>query len=155
MSNYPFAPRETFEEILKFMPIPTFDLILYIPNKSVVVVKRTIEPYKNVWALPGLRMYKTESINDTLKRIVKQEVGITIDPNTKQFVGQYVGKFKTEHNRQDISTCYAIKLSENQQVKMNTEHFSNYKFVTNTPKPIGAMYKYYLDLFFKNVEKYK
>ncbi len=68
LPNYPFAPRETFEEILKFMPIPTFDLILYHPDKSVVVVKRTIDPYKNVWALPGLRMFKTESINDTLKK---------------------------------------------------------------------------------------
>jgi len=150
MPNYPFAPRETFEKILKFMPIPTFDLIFYYPDKSVVIVKRKIEPYKNVWALPGLRMFKTESINDTLKRIAKQEIGLAIDPNKKEFVGQYVGKFKTEHNRQDISTCYAIKLSKSENIKMNTEHFSHYKVTKTIPKQIGAMYKYYLHLFFEN-----
>ena len=154
MPNYPFAPRETFEDILTYMPIPTFDLILYFPDKSVVVVKRTIEPYKNVWALPGLRMFKTESINDTIQRIAKQEVGISVDPNKKQFVGQFVGKFKTEQNRQDISTCYALKLLDNQKIIINPEHFSRYKRTSDTPKPIGAMYKYYLERFFQTASQY-
>jgi len=150
MNTPPLAPRKTFEEILKFMPIPTFDLILYYSDKSFILVKRTIEPYKNVLALPGLRMLKSESINDTLKRIAKQEVGILLDTSNKQYVGQYVGNFKTEHNRQDISTCYAVELVKNQKPTSNYDHFSNFVISKKIPHNVGAMYRYYLKEFFSN-----
>lgn len=83
MQQNVLAPRELFVEILKYMPIATFDLIVEYGDQGVIVVKRKIEPYKNVWALPGLRMYKGESINDTLRRIAKDELGLTIDPEKK------------------------------------------------------------------------
>lgn len=109
--------------MMKYMPIPTFDLIIEYGSKGVIVVKRKIEPYKNVWALPGLRMYKGESINDTLQRIAKNELGLKINAKEKQLVGQFVGKFTSENNRQDISTAYSIKVDEHQPIKMNEEHF--------------------------------
>ena len=51
-----YAPREIFERILKYAVIPTFDLILECRSQGVVLVRRKIAPYKNTWALPGLRM---------------------------------------------------------------------------------------------------
>lgn len=143
-----FAPKELFDQMLQYMPIPTFDLVLQHGNKGVIVLKRTIAPYKNVWALPGLRMLKGESIDDTLRRIAQQEVGINIDPTQKQFIGQFVGKFSTENNRQDISTCYAICVPDTQEIVVNKDHFSDMKIVNNIPQPIGAMYKYYLQKYF-------
>ncbi|MBW7955789.1 NUDIX domain-containing protein [Patescibacteria group bacterium] len=148
MSHSPLAPRELFEKMLEYMPIPTFDLIIEYGDQGVLVVKRKIEPYKNVWALPGLRMFKGESIDDTLKRIAKQEVGLHIDVKQKVLVGQFVGKFSTENNRQDISTCYAVRVSSSQSLKINEAHFSRHQFVRTVPKPIGAMYKQYLNTYF-------
>lgn len=148
MTKTAFAPREVFEQMLEFMPIPTFDLIIQYGDEGVIVAKRKIAPYKNVWALPGLRMYKGESINDTLQRIAADELGLEIPVAKKQLVGQYVGKFSTENNRQDISTAYAVKVDKSQPININTDHFSQYKIVKTVPESIGSMYKYYLEKYF-------
>jgi ADP-ribose pyrophosphatase YjhB (NUDIX family) len=99
MKNLPLAPRELFEKMLEYMPISTFDLIIEYGSQGVIVVKRKIAPYNNVWSLPGLRMLKRETIDDTLVRIAKQEVGLSINPKNKKLLGQFVGKFTTENNR--------------------------------------------------------
>ena len=143
---------------MEYAVIPTFDLIIEFKNKGVILVRRKIVPYKDTWALPGLRMMKPEGISDTLKRIAKQEVGIKTDPGCRRFIGQYVGHFRTEHRRQDVSTCYAV-LCDAGEVKINSEHFSGYRFVRgkeDIPMRTGAMYRYYLDLYFcyeEEVEK--
>lgn len=139
-----FAPREVFETILEWSVLPTFDLLVEYGDQGVVVLKRTIEPYKNVWALPGLRMYKGESIDDTLSRIALQELGVEIDPANREFMGQFVGKFKTEFNRQDLSTGYLIKLDGTEELRPNPEHFSDMRFIKEPIPGMGAMYKYYL-----------
>lgn len=144
------APREVFAQILEYMPIATFDVILYKPDYSVLMLKRTIAPYQNVWALPGLRMLKGETIDDTLRRVVHHEAGLVIDPSHKRFIGQYVGRFTTEHHRQDISTCYAIPVPADCDARMNREHFSGQRWVRTVPKPSGAMYRTYLQAFWKS-----
>jgi len=111
-----FAPREIFEQILEWSVIPTFDLIIQYGDQGVIIVKRTIPPYKNQWALTGLRMLKGESIEDTLQRIAKKELGLDIDSKNKRILGQYVGRFKTEHQRQDISTGYLIQIPSTQPI---------------------------------------
>lgn len=140
-----YAPREIFEQILEWSVIPTFDLVIEIEGKGFVLVKRKIAPYKNQWALPGLRMYKDEGIDDTLIRIAKQEVGLDIDPSQKVLIDQYVGKFKTENERQDLSTGYYFHLPASTEIILNTEHFSTYQISKEVPDNIGAMYKFYIE----------
>lgn len=151
MLKIKFAPKEIFYEILQWSVIPTFDLVIQYGNQGVFIIKRSIAPYKNQWALPGLRMFKPESINDTLKRIAKNELGLKIDPNKKFLLGQYVGKFKTENDRQDLSTGYLIEINSGQKLSINLDHFSTFKIINSKkqiPKNIGAMYRYYLELYF-------
>lgn len=76
--------------------IPTFDLVLSYEGEGVIVVRRKIAAYKGVWALPGLRMYKPESIDAAIRRIAGQELELDVDPAKRQFLGQYVGRFRTE-----------------------------------------------------------
>lgn len=83
-----FAPRDVFETILEWAVIPTFDLIIEFGDEGYIFVKRKIAPYKNQWAFPGLRMYKGESIDDTLERVALQELGIVIQPKKKILLGQ-------------------------------------------------------------------
>lgn len=139
------APKEIFEQLLKWFVVPTFDLVIEIENTGFVLVKRKIEPYKNQWALPGLRMYKGESINESVARIAKQEVGLNIDVSKKILIGQYVGKFKTENQRQDLSTGYYLKISKGATVSINPNHFSKCNITYSIPGNTGAMYKYYLE----------
>ncbi len=142
-----FAPREIFEVLLEWSVIPTFDLLIEYGDQGIIFLKRKIEPYNDTWALPGLRMYKGESINHTLERIAKQELGLAIDVSKARLLGQYVGKFKSEHERQDLSTCYAIKLSGTEELSINQEHFSAQVISKSPPPSTGAMYRYYFDLY--------
>lgn len=150
MVKIKFAPKVIFEQILEWMVIPTFDLVIEYGSKGVIIVKRKIPPYKNQWALPGLRMNKGEEIDDTLKRIAKQEVGLDIETKNKRFLGQRVGKFFTEYNRQDLSTGYLIHAEDTQKIVLNTQHFTSFKVVRDTPSNIGAMYKFYLNAYFRS-----
>ncbi len=70
-----FAPRHLFDQILEYCVVPTFDLVIQMPDGQVLLVRRKLAPYANKWALPGLRMFKPESIEDTLFRIAKQRSG--------------------------------------------------------------------------------
>ncbi len=145
-NNNGLAPKEIFEQILEWAVIPTFDLVIEYGEQGIIIVKRKIAPYQNQWALPGLRMLKGESIDDTLMRIARQEVGLTINPTEKVFLGQYVGKFTTEHHRQDLSTGYYVKVSDTQPITFNKDHFYDYMITKEIPnKNIGAMYTFYLE----------
>ena len=47
-----YAPREVFEKILEYAVIPTFDLVVELPEGGgVVLARRTIAPYQNKWAM--------------------------------------------------------------------------------------------------------
>lgn len=147
-----FAPREIFEQILEYAVIPTFDLLLEMPDGGVVLARRTIAPYKDVWALPGLRMFKPEEIDDTLKRIARNEVGVEIEPANRIYLGQFVGKFTEEFNRQDLSTGYHIRVAPGQIIRPNAAHFSEVLYVKSmdeVPADTGEMYVFYLNEFFR------
>ena len=45
-----FAPQEVFEQMLEYMVIPTFDLVIEYGDKGVIIVWRKIAPYQDVWA---------------------------------------------------------------------------------------------------------
>lgn len=154
-NRMPFAPRPIWEQILQYAVIPTFDLVITIPGGGVVIVRRRIAPYKNVWALPGLRMMKSEAIGDTLVRIASSEVGLPIDVASSELLGQYVGRFRTEGHRQDLSTGYAVRaLSAN--LKLNVEHFTAFRIIrrlSDVPPKTGAMYRFYLQRYFSGTKR--
>lgn len=147
-----FAPKKVFEQILKYAPIPTIDLIIEYDKGGFVVVKRKYPPYKNVWALPGLRIYRGEGIESAIRRIAADELGLKVDVKDKRIVGQFVGKFRTENKRQDISTCYCVKAFPNQLIRLNRDHFSSFKITKDIPKKAGAMYRHHISEYLKLID---
>jgi hypothetical protein len=87
--NVRVASREEFKSIQQLAVIPTFDPVIEYGDLGVIVCKRRIAPYRGVWALPGLRMLKPESIEDTVARISQDELGLELDPAKRVFLGQY------------------------------------------------------------------
>jgi ADP-ribose pyrophosphatase YjhB (NUDIX family) len=142
------APRALFEQLLEYAVIPTFDLVLAYGPGGVIVVRRKIAPYRGVWALPGLRMLKPEGIDDTIRRIANAELGLEVDPARKVLLGQYVGRFRTEHHRQDLSSGYYLPVDDRQVIRPNRRHFSGFELVDAVPARTGAMYRFYLERYF-------
>lgn len=83
-------------------------------------------------------------INAVLRHVLNR-----MKPKQKIFLGQYVGKFKTEHNRQDLSTGYMLKIAPTQLIKLNHNHFSDYLIAKKPPSPMGAMYRFYIKEYLK------
>ena len=138
--------------MLKWAVIPTFDLVVEFPGtpRRVAIVRRKIAPYNHTWALPGLRMYKPESIDQTLSRIAADELGVEIELDSARYVGQYVGRFRTERERQDLSTGYAVRTLD-PEPRINGDHFSSLRFISSVeeiPTRTGAMYRHYLERYF-------
>jgi hypothetical protein len=99
---------------------------------------------------PGLRMFKGEDIDDVIARIAEDELGVPVDVDRKRFLGQYVGRFKTEHERQDLSSGYVVQaLSDD--LRINAAHFSSHRVIKKqdeVPTSTGAMYRFYLSKYF-------
>ena len=92
-------------------------------------------------------MMKPESIEDTLQRIAQQELDLKTEPPDRVFLGQCVGRFRTENYRQDLSPGYFLRASADQPIILNREHFSGYHIVSSAPQNMGARYKFYLNQY--------
>ena len=53
----------------------------YEPSEglSVLLIKRKIKPFKGQWAIPGGLVLKTETLEDAVKRELREETGITVN----------------------------------------------------------------------------
>ena len=168
-SKLKFAPRDAFEVVLEWAVIPTFDLVIELaPSQvgslaeaeasgaptgsrpAVALVRRRIAPYRDTWALPGLRMFKPETIEDVLRRVALDELGLEIDVDSARFLGQFVGRFRTEHQRQDLSTGDVVRATDGTPTP-NPAHFTSWRPITSmadVPRSTGAMYRHYLTRYF-------
>ncbi len=85
-------PEETYRSIVDTMPILCVDAIIRNDRQEVLLVKRTNEPLKDEWWVPGGRVYKGESLENAIKRKIKEELGIDI--KIKGAVGYYEDQFE-------------------------------------------------------------
>jgi hypothetical protein len=90
-------------------------------------------------------MLKGEGIDDTLRRIARAELGLEIETAGKVILGQFVGRFRTEHARQDISTGYLVRACGEQEIRPNAAHFHAVRVGREAPGKMGAMYRFYLE----------
>lgn len=56
------------------------DAIIVSEDNKILLIKRTKEPFKDMYCLPGGHVEKDEFLKDAIKREVKEETGIEIDP---------------------------------------------------------------------------
>jgi len=68
-------PQEQYDYIISNMPIVCVDLCIKYQDK-ILLVKRTDEPSKNQWWLPGGRLYKGENLKECAYRKAIEETGL-------------------------------------------------------------------------------
>ncbi len=78
MSNdYPLTQQE-FDGIYSKVPRLTVEIVLRNSERAIFLTKRSIEPCKGQWHLPGGTVYFGEAVLDTVKRIARRELNIQI-----------------------------------------------------------------------------
>lgn len=54
--------------------------MLLIEDGKILLIKRGREPFKGQWAIPGGRIEENESAEQCLKREMKEETGLDVEP---------------------------------------------------------------------------
>jgi 8-oxo-dGTP diphosphatase len=83
----------------------TIDAVVIKENK-VLLIKRGVEPFKDYWALPGGHVDWDETLEETVKREVKEELDVNVT-NLKQ-IGIYSDP--SRHPKQAINVAYAVAI---------------------------------------------
>ncbi len=105
--------EKTLLEIIKHTPLVSIDLIIYNPNREVLLGLRRNRPARNTWFVPGGRIRKDERIPQALQRIARVELGMGLDPCQARFFGVYEHLYEDNFvGEQGISTHYIVLAHE-------------------------------------------
>jgi len=85
-------PPEDWETIVQSVPIVSVDLVT-LTGDGVVLAKRTNEPAKGEWFVPGGRVRKGERLREAVHRVADEELGV--DVSIEQSLGTYEHLYET------------------------------------------------------------
>jgi len=107
-----FLEQKIYNQIKRQFPIVAVELLIINSDNNVLMLKRSNEPAKDSWWIPGGRILFGESKMDAAKRLLKDECGINL-LDIKEFTTvDYLVNNSTENYSQHImSSVYQIKVS--------------------------------------------
>jgi ADP-ribose pyrophosphatase YjhB (NUDIX family) len=117
------------------MPIASVDAVIVIDN-SLLLLRRNNSPAKDEWWFPGGRIRKGESLEEALRREIKEETGLEI--SEYKLINVYSRVFPERH---DITIVYLCKCKED-KIALNDEH-SEYTLFNSVP---NGLHPYLLEV---------
>ena len=87
--------REEFLEVVERTPLVSIDLIVRRSDGRVLLGKRTNEPAKGYWFVPGGRIRKNERLADAFRRICEAELGRSFAITDAKFLGVFEHLYHT------------------------------------------------------------
>ena len=81
--------REEFLEVVERTPLVSIDLIVRRSDGRVLLGRRTNEPAKGCWFVPGGRIHKNERLADAFRRICEAELGKSFEITSGRFLGVF------------------------------------------------------------------
>jgi ADP-ribose pyrophosphatase YjhB (NUDIX family) len=117
--------------------------ILLIKDDSVLLTRRTINPHKGSWHLPGSIIRKNETMRQTVRRTAKKELNINV--KIKKYIGTYENLNSFRH---DISHGFLVSHISG---KFKTDFQSNeLRFFKKIPKNTVPHHKKMIKNFLKS-----
>ena len=86
-----FLSKFEFAKVVSCSPLVSIDICI-LKGRELLLGKRINSPAKNFFFVPGGRILKSELINNALRRILKDELGLSIKKNhnkSQQYLGTY------------------------------------------------------------------
>ena len=104
---------EAFSSKLRFTAVGLGEKRYYNPalavnavirrDKSILLVKRSIEPFKGLWSLPGGFVEHDEAVEESLEREVEEETGLKVKP--LRIIGVYSNPLRSPV-KHVVTICY-------------------------------------------------
>ena len=126
-------PLDEYTAVVDRVPILCVDAII-VHKGQFLLVKRRNEPLKGEWWVPGGRVYKGETMEMSLKRKVKEELGIEI--RSLKAVGYYEEHFEASEipSRTGIHTMSVVFICSPRSLEIRLDNqSSDYTFRENLP----------------------
>lgn len=128
-----WIPGSAWRQVKRSIPIPCVDVLLENPTGELLLGWRKISPYVNVWATPGGRVFRGESLPAAAHRILR-EYGL--NAGNLFLVGVFPVKFPS---RADFTICVASNKPAGIAIADGNE-FSSFKWTRKVPSKTGANY---------------
>ncbi len=77
----------TFKEVIRNAPLVAIDLIVRNRQDEFLLGQRRNAPARGMWFVPGGRIYKNESFEQALNRVIRDELGLEHRPDGASFLG--------------------------------------------------------------------
>jgi len=101
--------REEFLQIVERTPLVSIDLIVRRDDGCVLLGRRTNEPAKGCWFVPGGRIRKNERLADAFRRICEAELGKPLAIGEARFLGVFEHLYPTNFaEKPGIGTHYVV-----------------------------------------------
>ena len=101
--------REEFLEVVERTPLVSIDLIVRRADGRVLLGRRTNEPAKGCWFVPGGRIRKNERLADAFRRICEAELGKPLVISEAKFLGVFEHLYPTNFaEKPGIGTHYIV-----------------------------------------------
>lgn len=104
---------EDYKYVFSRAPRACIDLIVGY-NGKLVLVKRAIEPSKDLWSFPGGRIRHRETVQDAIDRIAMDELGVKV--KVKKLVDWM--EFLNEDYQHSLSILFLVNIAEG-EIKLN------------------------------------
>jgi colanic acid biosynthesis protein WcaH len=126
--------RDELAEVVKNAPLVSIDLVVKNSRGEVLVGRRTNEPAKDYWFVPGGRILKDERIAEAFGRIAYDELGIRPAIEEARFLGVFEHLYPNNFTEsEDFSThyvvlAYEVPIDETAVISPDDQH-SEYKWL--------------------------
>tara|TARA_B110000014_G_C20018977_1_gene528610 strand:- start:394 stop:819 length:426 start_codon:yes stop_codon:yes gene_type:complete len=128
------ASDKEYNEFRKHFVFSCVDLLIFHDN-SILLTKRTINPFKGYWHLPGTIIRRNEKREDAVRRAAEDELGKEII--IKQELGVYESIVSFRH---DISNAFVVKFKNKNNIITDFQS-QEYKFFKRLPSKIPIHHK--------------
>lgn len=115
-------------ELVRLGPLVSIDLVVQDAAGRTLVGLRNNEPAKDAWFVPGGRVGKGESLDTAFRRIVNQEIGLTLRREDARFLGVFEHFYETNFlDRPDLGTHYVVlahqvEVADPDSLRMDDQH---------------------------------
>jgi len=114
-------PYDKFLESFKLAPRIAIDLWIKNENGGVLYTKRDVEPYKGLWHLPGSFLLLGEPVDECVKRLAKDELGLKVTGNG--FKLRYLDEDLQEPRGHVVHLVYEVRVKKSEVEETESKKF--------------------------------